>query len=287
MNPKSKEEITQIQDLASQIRRDIIRMTHGAQSGHPGGSLGCADFFAVMYNSVMDYDKSSFNMTGKGEDMFFLSNGHISPVWYSTIAHCTNYFPKSELATFRKINSRLQGHPATEEGLPGIRIASGSLGQGLSVSVGAALSKKLEGDKHFVYTLMGDGEQQEGQIWEAVMFAAHNKLDNLIAFIDWNNRQIDGDVTDIMGLYDLDNKYKSFGWEVISCNGNDIEELLQTIEKAQNLSGKGKPVAVMMKTEMGQGVDFMMGTHKWHGVAPNDEQKEKALSQLNETLGDY
>lgn len=287
MNSASKEEITQIRDLASQIRRDIIRMTHGVQSGHPGGSLGCADFFAAMYSKVLNYNKESFKMDGSGEDMFFLSNGHISPVWYSTLAHCTNYFPKSELATFRKIDSRLQGHPATEEGLPGIRIASGSLGQGLSVSIGAALSKKLNNDDHYVYTLMGDGEQQEGQIWEAVMFAAHNKLDKLIAFIDWNNRQIDGDVDQIMGLKDLDQKYKAFGWEVLNCDGNNVEELLHTIAEAQNLSGNGKPIIVMMKTEMGQGVDFMMGTHKWHGVAPNDEQKENALSQLKETLGDY
>jgi transketolase len=287
MNLPSTEELVITKDLATQIRRDIIRMTHGAQSGHPGGSLGCADFFALMYNIVLNINKEQFKMDGKGEDMFFLSNGHISPVWYSTLARCTNYFSTDELATFRKIDSRLQGHPATHEGLPGIRIASGSLGQGLSVAVGAALSKKLNGDKNLVYTLMGDGEQQEGQIWEAVMFAAHNKVDNLIAFIDWNNRQIDGDVDEIMGLKDLDEKYRSFGWEVLECDGNKMEELLQTIEKAQHHSGKGKPVVIMMKTEMGQGVDFMMGTHKWHGVAPNDEQKDQALSQLQETLGDY
>lgn len=287
MNLPSTEELVATKDLATQIRRDIIRMTHGAQSGHPGGSLGCADFFAVMYNIVLNINKKKFNMDAKGEDMFFLSNGHISPVWYSTLARCTDYFPIDELATFRKINSRLQGHPATHEGLPGIRIASGSLGQGLSVAAGAALSKKLNADNNFVYVLMGDGEQQEGQIWEAAMFAAHNKLDNLIAFIDWNNRQIDGDVDQIMGLKDLDEKYNAFGWDVLQCDGNNIGDLLHCIEKAQHHSGKEKPVVVLMKTEMGQGVDFMMGTHEWHGVAPNDDQKNQALSKLEETLGDY
>ncbi len=262
-------------------------MTHKAQSGHPGGSLGCADLFALLFGKVLDMDRNAFNPKGENEDMFFLSNGHISPVWYSTLARTTNFFDAKELGTFREIDSRLQGHPATEEGLPGIRVASGSLGQGLSVAVGAAVSKKLNSDPKSVFVLMGDGEQQEGQIWEAVMFAAKNKVDNLIGIIDWNNRQIDGDVSDILGLEDLDAKYRSFGWEVIICEGNDIDQLEEGINQAKGKLGQGKPVAVMMKTEMGFGVDFMMGTHKWHGVAPNDEQAEDALSQLEESLGDF
>ena len=287
MNSPSAEKITEIKTISSQVRRDIVRMVHAVQSGHPGGSLGCADFFTLMYSEILDFDRNTFNPDAKNEDLFFLSNGHISPVWYSTLARCTSYFPLSELATFRKINSRLQGHPATEEGLEGIRVASGSLGQGLSVAVGAALTKKLNKDDKSVYILMGDGEQQEGQVWEAAMFAAHNKVDNLIAFIDWNNRQIDGDVDQIMGLKDLDKKYTAFGWDVMTCNGNDVMELWETINSAKKSSGKGKPVMVMMNTEMGQGVDFMMGSHQWHGIAPNDEQLESALSQLEETLGDY
>ena len=281
------EEHKEINNLASQIRRDIIRMTHGAQSGHPGGSLGCADLFALLFSKTLQFDRENFNSKGEDEDLFFLSNGHISPVWYSTLARTTNFFPIAELNTFRMIDSRLQGHPATEEGLPGIRVASGSLGQGLSVAVGAALSKKLNQDKSTVFVLMGDGEQQEGQIWEAVMFAAKNKVDNLIGIVDWNNRQIDGDVSDIMGLENLDEKYRSFGWEVLSCDGNNLEELQAAVEKAKAMRFNGKPIAIMMRTEMGYGVDFMMGTHKWHGVPPNDEQAEAALSQLEETIGDY
>ncbi len=283
----TEDELRNILDLSTQIRRDIIRMTHGAKSGHPGGSLGCADLFALLYGKVLKIDKDQFNPEGNNEDLFFLSNGHISPVWYSTLSRTTSYFPTSELKTFRKIDSRLQGHPATEEHLPGIRVASGSLGQGLSVANGAALSKKLNEDDHTVYVLMGDGEQQEGQIWEAVMFAAQNKIDNIIGIVDWNNRQIDGDVSDIMGLTDLDAKYSSFGWEVLVCDGNHIQELAETIQNAQKLRFKGKPIVILMKTEMGFGVDFMMGTHKWHGVPPNDEQAEKALAQLKETMGDY
>jgi len=287
MTEITTEKFQEISNLSSQIRRDIIRMVHGVQSGHPGGSLGCADFFAIMYSEILNIDKKKFNPNGKNEDLFFLSNGHISPVWYSTLARTTGYFDIKELETFRRLNTRLQGHPATEENLPGIRVASGSLGQGLSVAVGAALSKKLNRDKSGVYVLMGDGEQQEGQIWEAAMFAAKNKVDNLIAIVDWNNRQIDGDVKDIMGLEDLDEKYRSFGWEVLVCNGNDISELSKFIEKAQEFRDKGNPIMILMKTEMGFGVDFMIGSHKWHGIAPNDEQKDDALSQLEETLGDY
>lgn len=277
-----------IQDLkkqASQVRRDILRMVHQNNSGHPGGSLGCTDFFVAMYGNVMKHD-SSFNPDGVGEDLFFLSNGHISPVWYSTLAR-NGYFEVSELATFRKINSRLQGHPATEEGLEGIRVASGSLGQGLSVAIGAAQAKKLNHDDHFVYVLMGDGELQEGQVWEAAMYAAHHKVDNLIVSVDYNGRQIDGDTKDVLSLGDLSAKWKAFGWEVIESNGNDIEEVISTMKKAQSLAKKGIPVVNLMITEMGFGVDFMMGTHAWHGKAPNDEQLANALSQLEETLGDY
>lgn len=274
-----------LQKICSQVRRDIVRMVHAVNSGHPGGSLGCTEYFVALYNHIMKYDPS-FNMEGKGEDVFFLSNGHISPVFYSTLAHA-GFFDVSELATFRKIGSRLQGHPATEEGLPGIRIASGSLGQGLSAAVGVALAKKLDGDDRNVFVLMGDGEQQEGQIWEAAMFAAHNKVDNLIATIDYNGQQIDGPIDDINSLGNLRAKYESFGWLVLECDGNNMEELINILESARVKSGAGKPIMILMKTEMGKGVDFMEGTHKWHGVAPNDEQLVDALSQLKETLGDY
>ncbi len=278
-------DLDNLSKICSQVRRDIVRMVHAVQSGHPGGSLGCTEYFVAIYNHVMSYD-NSFNMDGKGEDMFFLSNGHISPVFYSTLARA-GFFEVEELNTFRKIGTRLQGHPATEEGLPGVRIASGSLGQGLSVASGVALAKKLNGDEKLVYVLMGDGEQQEGQIWEAAMFAAHNKIDNLIATIDYNGQQIDGKTDDVNSLGNLGDKYKSFGWEVVSCDGNNLEELIGTLEKAKSKSGNGKPVLILMKTEMGKGVDFMEGTHKWHGIAPNDEQLENALGQLEETLGDY
>jgi len=278
-------EIQELQRIASQVRRDIVRMVHGAASGHPGGSLGCADFFTALYFEILNHN-TNFSMQGDGEDLFFLSNGHISPVWYSVLAR-SGYFPVDELASFRKIDTRLQGHPTTHEGLPGVRVASGSLGQGLSVAAGAAMAKKLDGDQHLVYSLHGDGELQEGQIWEAVMFAAHNKIDNLIATVDWNNRQIDGDVEDIMALGDLRAKFESFGWIVMEMEGNDMASVVSTLKSAKEQSGKSKPVVILMKTEMGQGVDFMMGSHKWHGVAPNDEQKDNALSQLEETLGDY
>lgn len=278
-------DLQKLQSICSQVRRDIVRMVHAVNSGHPGGSLGCTEYFVALYNHVMEYD-TSFIMEGKGEDVFFLSNGHISPVFYSTLARA-GFFEVSELATFRKMESRLQGHPATEEGLPGVRIASGSLGQGLSAAIGVALSKKLDGDDRKVYVLMGDGEQQEGQIWEAAMFAAHNKVDNIIATIDYNGQQIDGAIDDVNTLGDLQAKYESFGWDVINCDGNDIDDLLKAFNKAKEMSGNGKPVMILMKTEMGKGVDFMEGTHKWHGVAPNDEQLATALNQLEETLGDY
>lgn len=275
----------ELKRIATQIRRDIIRQTHFADSGHPGGSLGCADLFTVLYFHIMQHS-CSFTMEGRGEDVFLLSNGHISPVWYSTLAR-SGYFPIEELATFRKLNSRLQGHPATHEGLPGVRVASGSLGQGLSVGIGIALAKRLDGDPRWVYVLTGDGELQEGQIWEAAMFAAHHKIDNLIAIVDWNGQQIDGPNDEVMSLGDLEGKWRSFGWEVIHTNGNEIEKLIQDIYKAQNESKHGKPVVLLMKTVMGFGVDFMMGSHQWHGVAPNKEQAEIALSQLPETLGDF
>lgn len=276
----------ELERTASQVRRDILRMVHAPASGHPGGSLGCADLLVALYFDVMHLNPAPFNMNGTDEDLFFLSNGHISPVWYSTLAR-RGYFTVGELSTFRFINSRLQGHPATEEGLEGIRIASGSLGQGLSAASGAALTKKLNGEDRMVYCLMGDGEQQEGQVWEAVMFAAHHKIDNLIAVVDWNNRQIDGDVEDVMSLGNLEEKYQTFGWETLIMNGNDMQSVVDGLALAKEKAGKGKPVAIMMQTEMGAGVDFMMGTHKWHGVAPNDEQLAQALNQLEETLGDY
>lgn len=278
--------IQQLEQRASQIRRDIVRMVHGVASGHPGGSLGCTDFFVALYGEIMHYDPKNFTMDGKDEDLFFLSNGHISPVWYSCLARY-GYFPIDELSTFRKIDTRLQGHPTTAEDLPGVRMASGSLGQGLSVAIGAALAKKLNGDNRLVYSLHGDGELQEGQNWEAAMAAAHHKVDNLIATVDFNNRQIDGDVSDVMTLGDLRAKWEAFGWEVLEMNGNAMAEVVATIKTAQTHTGKGKPVVILMSTEMGQGVDFMMGTHKWHGVAPNDDQLVQALAQLEETEGDY
>lgn len=278
--------INQLKDTCSQVRRDILRMVHEVQSGHPGASLGCTEFFVALYFHQMKHDPN-FNMDGKGEDLFFLSNGHISPVWYSVLSR-SGYFDIEELKTFRKINSRLQGHPAVEEHLPGIRIASGSLGQGLSVAIGAAQAKKLNNDDRTVYALMGDGEQQEGQIWEAAMYAPHHKVDNLIASIDVNRQQIDGPTEQIMNLLNLKDKWEAFGWQVIETkNGNNLEEVITNLNIAKDLLENGKPVLNLLHTEMGYGVDFMTATHKWHGVAPNDEQLENALSQLQETLGDY
>jgi transketolase len=271
--------------VASQIRRDIVRMVHGASSGHPGGSLGCADFFTALYFEVMKHNPK-FSMDGKNEDIFFLSNGHISPVFYSALAR-SGYFDVKELVTFRKLNSRLQGHPATHEHLPGIRIASGSLGQGMSVSIGAALTKKLNKDTNIVYSLHGDGELDEGQNWEALMFAAHHKVDNLISTVDWNHQQIDGTTDHVMNLGNIRQKFDAFGWKTLETNGNNMEELLATLKEAKSMTGKGQPVAIMMHTVMGKGVDFMENDHSWHGTAPNDEQLKKALSQLPETLGDY
>lgn len=279
----TQQELTRI---ASQVRRDIVRMVHGMQSGHPGGSLGCADFMTALYFHVLRHDAQHWDMDGRGQDLFFLSNGHISPVWYSVLAR-SGYFPVPELASFRKINSRLQGHPTTHEGLPGVRMASGSLGQGLSVAIGAALAKKMNGDDKLVYTLHGDGELQEGQIWEAAMFAAGKEVDNLISTVDLNGRQIDGDVEHVLPMGDLKAKWIAFGWDVLETDGNDMDALLKTLDNAKARTGKGKPVMVLMRTEMGQGVDFMMHSHEWHGIAPNDEQLSRALSQLEETLGDY
>lgn len=281
----NKPDLNHLKKLTSQIRRDIVRMVHACQSGHPGGSLGCTEFFVALYFHILKHSPK-FNMDGKGEDLFFLSNGHISPVWYATLAR-SGYFDTKELATFRFLNSRLQGHPATHEGLPGIRVASGSLGQGLSVAIGAAQTKKLNEDDHLVYVLMGDGEQQEGQVWEASMYAAHNKIDNLIATIDYNGQQIDGAVKDILDLKNLKAKWEAFGWEVQEFNGNNLQEVINGLERAQTLAKKGKPVVNLMKTEMGFGVDFMTGSHKWHGVAPNDEEFAKAMAQLEETIGDF
>ena len=277
--------IEHLNKTATQVRRDIIRMVNAAKSGHPGASLGCADFLTALYFEVMTYN-TSFDMDGRGEDLFFLSNGHISPLFYSVLARA-GYFEVSELATFRQIDSRLQGHPATEEHLPGVRIATGSLGQGMSVALGAALAKKLNGDNQLVYSLHGDGEMQEGQNWEAMMFGAHHKVDNIISTVDYNNRQIDGDVSNVMSLGDLAAKWSAFGWDVLEMEGNDIENVIETLNEAKKNTGKGKPIVILMKTEMGQGVDFMTGTHKWHGVAPNDEQLQTALQQLEESLGDY
>ena len=275
-----------LQATATQVRRDIVRMVHAVQSGHPGGSLGCTDLLVQLYFYTMNVDPSSFDMDGHGEDLFFLSNGHISPVWYSVLAR-RGYFPVPELATFRKLNSRLQGHPATEEGLPGIRVASGSLGQGLSVALGAAQVKKLAGEDTWVYSLHGDGELQEGQIWEAAMYAAHHKIDNILSFVDCNGQQIDGSTDDVMSLGDLAGKWAAFGWHVLSCDGHDFEDLQRTIQAGHARRGTGQPTVVLMKTEMGKGVDFMEGTHKWHGIAPSDEQLELALGQLDSTLEDY
>ncbi len=279
-------ETKKLEDLATQTRRDIVRMVAAVSSGHPGGSLGCADFFTILYHEVMNYDPKNFQMDGKGEDLFFLSNGHISPVWYSALARA-GFFPVEELATFRKLNSRLQGHPSTDKNLPGIRAASGSLGQGLSMAIGAAETKKLNGDNSIVYTLHGDGELQEGQIWEAAMYAAAHNMDNIIATVDYNGRQIDGDVEDVLSLGNLKQKWQAFGWETIELDGNDIESLRQAFKQAKSFVGQGKPIMMLMRTEMGQGVDYMMGTHKWHGAAPNEEQLQSALNQLEETLGDY
>ncbi len=274
-----------LKEIASQLRRDIVRMVHAVNSGHPGGSLGCADFFTALFFHIMKHDPK-FSMDGKGEDLFFLSNGHITPIYYPTLARA-GYFDIAELNTFRKINSRLQGHPATHEHLPGIRIASGSLGQGLSVASGAALTKKLNNDPHLVFSLHGDGELQEGQIWEAVMFAAHHKIDNLISTIDWNNQQIDGPTDKVISLGNIKEKFEAFGWMTLAMNGNDMDEVVATLEKAKSLTGQGKPIAIMMHTIMGSGIDFMENDHGWHGIAPNDEQLANALAQQPETLGDY
>jgi transketolase len=275
----------ELKDIAAQIRRDIVRMVHGANSGHPGGSLGCTDFFTALYFKIMKHDPR-FNMDAHGEDVFILSNGHISPVFYSTLARA-GYFDTKELATFRKIDSRLQGHPATAEHLPGVRVASGSLGQGMSVAIGVALAKRLNKDSSVVYSLHGDGELDEGQNWEAIMFAAHHKVDNLISTVDWNHQQIDGTIEKVMDHGDLRRKFEAFGWITLEMNGNDMDEVVETLKSARSLLGQGKPVVIMMHTIMGKGIDFMENDHNWHGVAPNDEQLAKALAQLPETLGDY
>ena len=280
-----KPDIEKLTDIATQVRRDIVRMVHQCQSGHPGGSLGCADYFTALYFQVLKHD-SDFNMDGTGEDLFFLSNGHISAAWYSVLAR-SGYFDIKELSTFRKINSRVQGHPATHDHLPGIRVASGSLGQGLSVAIGAALAKKLNNDDTLVYTLHGDGELQEGQIWEAALFAPHNKVDNLISAIDVNGQQIDGSTDKVLSLGNLRAKWEAFGWDVLETNGNDMAELVATLDLAKSRAFKGKPIMILMHTNMGHGVDFMMGSHKWHGVAPNDEQLAEALAQLTCSTQDY
>ena len=275
-----------LKDISTQVRRDILRMVHANNSGHPGGSLGCTEFMVTLYFNIMNHDKD-FNMDGTNEDIFFLSNGHISPVWYSVLAR-SGYFKTSELSSFRKINSRLQGHPTTHEGLEGIRMSSGSLGQGLSVAIGSAISKKLNNDKSIIYSLLGDGELQEGQNWEAIMYASANKIDNLIATIDYNKKQIDGEIDDVLPMGDLKEKFEAFGWLVLEeRNGNNIECVTKTLQDAKSKIGNEKPIVIILHTEMGNGVDFMMGTHKWHGSAPNDEQLENALSQNEETLGDY
>ncbi len=278
-------EIKELKDIAAQIRRDCLRMVFNAQSGHPGGSLGCADFFTALYYEIMER-KEGFDMDGKGEDLFFLSNGHISPVWYSTLARA-GYFPLKELDTYRKIDSRLQGHPATAEHLPGIRVASGSLGQGMSVAIGAATAKKLNKDEHVVYSLHGDGELDEGQNWEAIMYAAMHNVDNLISTVDRNGQQIDGTTEHVMKLTSVKEKFLAFNWQVLEMDGNNMEEVIATLRKAKTLTGKGKPVAIIMKTVMGKGVDFMENNHEWHGTAPNEEQYKKAIAQLPATLGDY
>ena len=277
--------IEELEKKASQVRRDILRMVHSCQSGHPGGSLGCTDYLVALYFRIMKHDPD-FKMEGHGEDLFFLSNGHISPVWYSVLAR-SGYFPVDELASFRKINSRLQGHPTTHEGLPGVRIASGSLGQGLSVAIGAAQAKKLNNDRSVVFSLHGDGELQEGQIWEAAMYAPHNKVDNLISAIDVNGQQIDGPTNEVLGLGSLRAKWEAFGWDVMEMNGNDMKDVVRVLELAKTKTFKARPIMILMQTNMGHGVDFMTGSHKWHGVAPNDEQLATALGQLEETMGDY
>ncbi len=279
-------ETEKLKQISSQVRRDIVRMVAAVNSGHPGGSLGCADFLTLLYFDILKHNPENFTMDGINDDLFFLSNGHISPVWYSVLSR-SGYFPVSDLATFRKLSSKLQGHPSTDKKLPGVRMASGSLGQGLSVGIGAALTKKMNNDNSYVYTLHGDGELQEGQIWEAAMYGAANKVDNIIAVIDFNGRQIDGDVDDVLSLGDLEGKWKAFGWIVLKMDGHNFVDMKNTITKAQSCCGEGKPVVIIMKTEMGMGVDYMMGTHKWHGSAPNAEQLELALNQLEETLGDY
>lgn len=277
---------SELKKIASQVRRDIVRMVHGSQSGHPGGSLGCADFLVALYFRIMKHD-THFNMDGTGEDLFFLSNGHISPVFYSVLAR-SGYFDTKELSTYRQLNSRVQGHPTTHEHLPGIRMSSGSLGQGLSVAIGAAKTKKLNNDKGLVFTLHGDGELQEGQIWEAALFAPHNKIDNLIITIDVNGQQIDGPTSKVLSLGNLRAKWEAFGWQVLDVvDGNDMDEIVETLEKAKSLTGKGTPIAILLHTQMGAGIDFMVGSHKWHGIAPNDEQLASALAQQEETLGDY
>lgn len=277
--------MTDLKNTATQIRRDILRMVHGINSGHPGGSLGCTDYFTALFFKAMNH-QNNFSMDGQNEDIFILSNGHISPVYYSTLAR-SGYFDIKELGTFRKINSRLQGHPATHEHLPGIRIASGSLGQGMSVAIGAALTKKMNKENTIVYSLHGDGELNEGQVWEAIMFAAHHKIDNLISTVDFNGQQIDGPTDKIMSLGNIREKFDAFGWHTLEMDGNDMDEVVAGLEKAKSLTGKGKPIAIIMKTIMSKGVDFMENDHNWHGVAPNDEQLAKALAQLPETLGDY
>lgn len=281
-------DLQRLNEMCVQTRRDILRMVFEVNSGHPGGSLGCTEFLVALYQEIMDYNKTDFNMSGENEDVFILSNGHISPVLYSVLAR-SGFFPVSELNTFRKLNTRLQGHPTTHDELPGIRIATGSLGQGLSVGLGIAISKKLNNDNHLIYTLQGDGELQEGQIWEALMYAGANKIDNIIMTVDRNGRQIDGDTDDVLYLGDLEEKLKSFLWEVVVIeDGNDMQQILDGMKQAKEKTGKGKPVAVMLDTEMGHGIDFMMGTHEWHGKAPNAEQMEVALAQNPETsLKDY
>jgi len=280
-----KYNLESLEKFTCQVRRDIVRMVHAQNSGHPGGSLGCVEYFTAIYKVIMNHS-TNFSMDGKNEDLFFLSNGHISPVFYSVLAR-TGYFPVKELNTFRKIDSRLQGHPTTHEGLPGVRVASGSLGQGLSVAIGAATTKKLNKDTSLVYSLHGDGELQEGQIWEAALYASAKKVDNLISTIDFNGRQIDGDVDDVLSLGNLEEKWNAFGWKTLSCNGNNLQEMIATLETAISLTGKKQPIMIIMKTEMGYGIDYMMGSHKWHGVAPNDDQLEIALNQQVESLGDY
>ena len=282
---KNKKLMPSLTDIASQIRRDILRMVHGVNSGHPGGSLGCTEFFTALYFKIMKHNPA-FEMNGHEEDLFFLSNGHISPVFYATLARA-GYFDVAELATFRKIDSRLQGHPTTHEGLPGVRVASGSLGQGMSVAIGAALAKKLNNQQNVVFSLHGDGELQEGQNWEAIMFAPANNVDNLVATIDWNGQQIDGPTYKVLDLGDIKAKFEAFGWHTLEMNGNDMDEVVATLETAVSLTGKGKPIAIIMRTIMGKGVDFMENDHNWHGVAPNDEQLSKALAQLPEAMGDY